>query len=173
MAFEFKVLLVGDAGVGKSTFIQRHKGGEFCKKYLPNVAVNIEPLTWSTTSGEVAFNMWDCVGQEKFGCLRQGYYTDAQAAIIMFDVTAKQTYKNAQKWIEEIRENCGEIPIVLVGNKVDAANREVRPESVTLHKVYKVPYFELSVKSVYNYEKPFISLLRTLMGDGDLTLSQE
>jgi len=76
---------VGDGGVGKTTFVKRHKTGEFEKKYIATVGVEVRPLEFFTNLGPILFNVWDTAGQEKFGGLRDGYYIGGQAAIIMFD----------------------------------------------------------------------------------------
>ena len=69
---QFKVLLVGDGGVGKTAFVMRHLTGEFLKKWEPTVGVNVHPMTFETTRGKLAFMVWDTAGQEKFGGLRDG-----------------------------------------------------------------------------------------------------
>ena len=115
----FKLILVGDGGVGKTTFVKRHLTGEFEKKYIATLGVEVHPLKFHTTRGLLIFNIWDTAGQEKFGGLRDGYYIQGQAAIIMFDVTSRITYKNVPNWHRDLVRVCDNIPIVLVGNKVD------------------------------------------------------
>merc|ERR1711862_62173 len=85
---KFKLLLVGDGGTGKTTFVKRHKTGEFQKKYIATLGVEVHPLVFYTNFGQIMFNCWDTAGQEKFGGLRDGYYINGHAAIIMFDVTS-------------------------------------------------------------------------------------
>eukprot|EP01094_Clydonella_sp_ATCC50884_P019831 TRINITY_DN3968_c2_g1_i1.p1 TRINITY_DN3968_c2_g1~~TRINITY_DN3968_c2_g1_i1.p1 ORF type:complete len:424 (+),score=108.79 TRINITY_DN3968_c2_g1_i1:50-1321(+) len=115
----FKLLLVGDGGVGKTTYVKRHRTGEFEKKYVATLGVEVHPLTFYTNMGTVQFNVWDCAGQERYGGLRDGYYIMANAAILMFDVTSRVTYKNISNWYRDILRVCENIPMVLVGNKVD------------------------------------------------------
>lgn len=80
-----------------------------------------------TNRGKIKFNIWDTAGQEKLGGLREGYYIGANAAIIMFDVTSRITYKNVPKWYKDLtRITDVTIPIVLVGNKVDCKDRKVK-----------------------------------------------
>lgn len=105
--------------------------------------------------------------------LREGYYVGGQAAIIMFEVTSRLTYKNVPNWHRDIQRVCIDIPTVLCGNKVDVKDREVAPKSINYHRKKNLPYYEISVKSNYNYEKPFIYLLRQLSHDEKLTLVQE
>ncbi|CAL6327105.1 unnamed protein product [Bathycoccus prasinos] len=156
----FKLVLVGDGGTGKTTFVKRHLTGEFEKKYLPTVGVAVHPLDFNTNCGPIRFDCWDTAGQEKFGGLRDGYYIHGQCAIIMFDVTSRTTYKNVPTWHRDITRVCEDIPIVLCGNKVDVRNRQ------------NLQYYELSAKSNYNFEKPFLYLARKLAGNPQLVFTE-
>jgi len=164
----FKCVLVGDGGVGKTTFVKRHITGEFEKKYLPTVGVVVHPLNFATSVGLVRFNVWDTAGQERFGGLRDGYYIQGQCAIIMFDVTSRVTYKNVPNWHRDLVRVCDKIPIVLCGNKVDIKDRKVKIKSIQFHRKKGLQYFEVSAKSNYQFEKPFLWLARKLCGNNDL-----
>ncbi|VEL33787.1 unnamed protein product [Protopolystoma xenopodis] len=123
----FKLVLVGDGGTGKTTFVKRHM--------TATLGVEIHPLDFHTTRGKIRFNVWDTAGQEKFGGLRDGYYIQGQCAVIMFDVTSRVTYKNVPNWHRDL-----------------------------------VRYYDISAKSNYNFEKPFLWLARKLVGDPNLEL---
>ncbi|PRP79850.1 putative GTP-binding nuclear protein RAN1 [Planoprotostelium fungivorum] len=165
-----KLVLVGDGGTGKTTFVKRHLTGEFEKKYIATLGVEVHPLGFHTTRGPITFNVWDTAGQEKFGGLRDAYYIQGQAAIIMFDVTARMTYKNVPNWHRDLVRVCGEVPIVLCGNKVDVKDRKVKPKQITFHRKKNLQYYDISAKSNYNFEKPFLYLARKLTGDASLEL---
>ena len=128
----------------------------------------VHPLEFHTNCGPIRFDCWDTAGQEKFGGLRDGYYIHGQCAIIMFDVTSRTTYKNVPTWHRDITRVCEDIPIVLCGNKVDVRNRQVRAKTITFHRKKNLQYYELSAKSNYNFEKPFLYLARKLVGDPNL-----
>lgn len=163
-----KLVLVGDGGVGKTTFIRRHQTGEFEKKYVPTLGVQVSQLSFNTTRGMIIFNVWDTAGQERFGGLREGYYLESDCAIVMFDVTAPQTYRNVSTWYRDLTRVCPQIPITLVGNKIDVRDRKVPAKRVTFHKKNNMKYFEISAKSNYHFELPFLSIARSLMNDPDL-----
>lgn len=88
---EFKLVLVGDGGVGKTTFVKRHKTGEFEKQYIATLGVEVHPMPFFTNHGQIKFNVWDTAGQEKLGGLRDGYYIGGHCGIIMFDVCSRIT----------------------------------------------------------------------------------
>lgn len=165
---QFKLVLVGDGGTGKTTFVKRHLTGEFEKKYVATLGVEVHPLVFHTNRGPIKFNVWDTAGQEKFGGLRDGYYIQAQCAIIMFDVTSRVTYKNVPNWHRDLVRVCENIPIVLCGNKVDIKDRKVKAKSIVFHRKKNLQYYDISAKSNYNFEKPFLWLARKLIGDPNL-----
>ncbi|KAJ6537970.1 GTP-binding nuclear protein RAN [Mycena capillaripes] len=168
IAATFKLVLVGDGGTGKTTFVKRHLTGEFEKKYIATLGVEVHPLTFSTNFGTICFNVWDTAGQEKFGGLRDGYYIQSQCGIIMFDVTSRITYQNVPNWHRDLERVCENIPIVLCGNKVDVKERKVKPSGITFHRKKNLQYYEISAKSNYNFEKPFLYLGRKLVGSPTL-----
>ncbi|KAJ2492859.1 GTP-binding nuclear protein gsp1/Ran [Coemansia sp. RSA 2050] len=169
---KFKLVLVGDGGTGKTTFVKRHLSGEFEKKYIATIGVEVHPLKFTTNKGEIIFNTWDTAGQEKFGGLRDGYYIQGQCAIIMFDVTSRITYKNVPNWHRDLVRVCENVPIVLCGNKVDIKERKVKAKTITFHRKKNLQYYDISAKSNYNFEKPFLWLARKLAGDPNLEFVQ-
>jgi len=164
----FKLVLIGDGGTGKTTFVKRHLTGEFEKKYIATIGVEVHPLRFHTNFGEIQFDVWDTAGQEKFGRLRDGYYINGQCGIIMFDVTSRITYKNVPNWHRDLVRVCENIPIVLCGNKVDVKERKVKAKTITFHRKKNLQYYDISAKSNYNFEKPFLWLARKLGGNPQL-----
>jgi len=167
---QYKLILVGDGGTGKTTFVKRHLTGEFEKKYVATLGVEVHPLDFHTNFGRIRFNVWDTAGQEKFGGLRDGYYIQGKCAIIMFDVTARVTYKNVPNWHRDLVRVCEGIPIVLCGNKVDVKDRKVKVKQITFHRKKNLQYYDISAKSNYNFEKPFLWLARKLLNEPGLAL---
>uniref|UniRef100_A0A804HWY7 GTP-binding nuclear protein n=1 Tax=Musa acuminata subsp. malaccensis TaxID=214687 RepID=A0A804HWY7_MUSAM len=110
-AASLKLVLVGDGGTGKTTFVKRH--------LTATIGVEVHPLDFFTKCGKIRFYCWDTAGQEKFGGLHDGYHIHGQCAIIVFDVTARLTYENVPTWHRDLCRFYENIPIVLCGNKVD------------------------------------------------------
>jgi len=159
----FKLVLVGDGGTGKTTFVKRHLTGEFEKKYVATLGVEVHPLVFHTNRGAIRFNVWDSSRARKVWRTLQG-----QCAIIMFDVTSRVTCKNVPNWHRDLVRVCENIPIVLTGNKVDIKDRKVKAKSIVFHRKKNLQYYDISAKSNYNFEKPFLWLARKLIGDPNL-----
>lgn len=153
----FNIIIVGDAGVGKTTFINRWNTYKYIKKYIATEGVKI----YKSMYNEIKFNIIDTAGQEKYSKIP--YNRTVDAAIIMFDVQSNISYKNIPFWYDKINNEYGNIPIVICGNKVDILNRKVESGMINYHWKYKTKYFDVSSKSTYNYDKPFMTLINQLM----------
>jgi GTP-binding nuclear protein Ran len=163
----FKLVIVGDSGVGKTQFIQRHLVGGFEKRRVEDLGqtADVYPCTFMTSMGPICFNCVDRVGK---AVPIDEFYIGAHCAIIMFDVTSRDTYNNVPNRWRDIARICENIPIVLVGNKVDCADRTVRAKMITFHRKKNLQYYDVSGKANYNYEKPFLWIARRLANDANL-----
>ena len=161
---QFKLVLVGEGVTGKTTFVKHHLTGEL-EKYVATLGVEVHPLVFHTNRGPMKFNVWDTTGQEKFGGLRDGYYIQARCVIIMFAVTSRVAYKNVSNWYRDLVRVCENILIVLCGNKVCIMDRKVKAKSIVFRRKKNLQYYDISAKSNYSFEKPFLWLARKLIGD--------
>lgn len=161
---EFKIVLVGDSGVGKSSFIKRHRNGSFDGKYIATQGVDVTPLTFNTNYGLVTFKVWDCAGQEKFFGLGDGYYYNADGAIVMFDLGSRFSADHINKWMSSIKNVVPNATFVICGNKSDLPDKKVDVTTLlTTEKLYCV-----SSKTAFRYEAPFLHLAKQLSGHEDL-----
>lgn len=157
----FKLVLVGDAAVGKSTFLMRHLCGEFERKHIPTMTSQPRDLQFYTTIGALRFEVWDCPPSPE--AVRESL-VGASGVIIAFDASQKETAKGARSWYKLVRDSAGESLLVAVcGFKAD-----LRVRSRTPVKVPGVPYWPVSARSNYNFEKPFLFFARRLTGDRSL-----
>lgn len=164
---KFKILVVGDAKVGKTSYIKNLLGKEFSTDYISTNSVNISTLKYDTTCGEIHYNIWDIGGNTSI-LLRDGYYLDAHAAIVMFDVTNEESYISSKIWYNEIIRNCGNIPIFICGNKSDKQGTFIIDFDHYRRK--NIKYYNISAKSNKYYVNPFIPLMYELVNNPHLQL---
>ena len=168
-SYDINLLLIGSGGVGKSSLIRKLLTGRFKEKYDATIGAKVYELVLNTSNGEVTINVWDTAGQEKFGSLRDTYYTKADMAIIMFDLTSRTTYNNIPQWHRDITNVKPDIPIVIVGNKLDL-ERTVKTNVISFPKRKKIKYFESSVKDDLGIIEPFLELLQQYYQEPKLKL---
>lgn len=169
---EYNFAIIGSAGVGKTTFIKRHLTGEFTQQYNPTIGWNINDLTFSTTQGNIKVHIYDHPGNSQQD--HAHIYSKMDAAIFMFDVTSKQSYKKIGRYIKAFKESAGdEVPYLIIGNKVGNEDRKIKPMDITIHKSSCVncQYYDVSAKANYNYDKPFLQLFR-LLNDNSLRFTE-
>lgn len=168
---QFKIVLVGDGDVGKTTFVKRFLTNEFESKYVATLGVEVHPIHLQTNYGLIIFNMWDCAGVEKYGGLRDGYYVLANGCLVMYDVTNGESMLHASKWKNDVigvfnnsinkpshnvEKLGGTFPCVVCGTKGDLIN--IEGEDI------------ISTKDSKNIYKPLVKLARMLMNKPDLQI---
>eukprot|EP01084_Bolivina_argentea_P239227 402112_1 len=156
-----KLVLLGDSRVGKSSVVIRFVKNEFDQYKFPTIGATF--LTQSVSVGDylVKFEIWDTAGQEKYRSLAPLYYRGASAALVVYDITNRESFDNARKWIEEVQTQEGHHVVVgLAGNKVDlAANRKVSiSEGEEFAKQKNFIFFETSAKNSTNIKEIFRSI---------------
>lgn len=166
---DYKIILIGDGGCGKTSFVNCLRKGEFSGKYIPTQGVDVSPITFNTNHDTITFKIWDCAGQEKFGGLRDGYYIGAQGVIIMLDLTSKLTLRNMEHWVKDVGRVVGEdVPVIVCGNKIDALNRKLTEEMIKEVLPKTVPYFNVSAKINHNVQTAVLELAKKLTDHSDL-----
>ncbi len=124
-AFGFKITVVGDAAVGKTSLIKRYTTNTFEKDYISTLGMQFSRYEENVGAEMVELFLWDLAGQETFSTLRDRFYKGSSGAIIVFSLAPEEieTYRNINKWLSNIKEACGNIPIVLFGNKADLVDQ--------------------------------------------------
>ncbi len=164
--YVFKIIIVGDPAVGKTALLMRYIEDRFEEEYLSTIGVDFYLKSLNVDNKDVKIQVWDTGGQEKFANIRPGYYIGAGGAIIVYDVTNPNSYNNLGSWIAEVQKYCGNIPLIIAGNKVDM-EREVDPtEAKAFADTYLIPIFECSAKDSINIEEMFIYLCKFLITQG-------
>ena len=178
---QFKVMIVGLAGSGKTTYLKRLRTGDFDPRYIPTQGCSVLPISFETTEGKVTFNCWDIAGQEHLKGLGSGYYLKADAIIFFGDCTVEtgtnlQATLNCQTEAKGAGLDLTKIPHVYVLSKSDVPVRRVnlaRHRELTLEFKNNAAHFQISAKSNYNFQKPFLYLAQQLLVDRALQFLPE
>lgn len=167
----FKIILAGDGCVGKTSFVHKLLTGVFEKKYIATIGVEVHPLSFKTNYGTICLNMWDTAGQEKFSGLKDGYYVQGQALVLMCDCTSNITKNHLSYFKRDFERVCGEkAPLVVINNKTDIPEPD---RKVTLYSTNEYRVFESSVKKGINIYEPLEYLVQRLTGKRDLKFLPE
>jgi len=123
-----KVLLIGNTGVGKTTFLKKLRTGEFDLKFISTYGVEVHPVD----TGKIKFYVWDCAGQERLAVNKTSFYEGTDACIIMFDTQSTESLISIEKHANLIIKSLGLIPIILVCNKNDLipSYKEIHKEAI-------------------------------------------
>ena len=158
----FKILIIGDSGVGKSNLLLRYVKNEFASDMRSTVGVEFGTKMLKIENYDVKAQIWDTAGQERYRAITSAYYKGAKGVLIVYDITRKNSFENVDKWLNDFKMKSDEdAAIVIVGNKSDLINeREVSIEEATLKaQVNHLAFFETSAKENENVHSAFISLI--------------
>ena len=125
----YKLVILGEVAVGKSSIAQRFVNGKFTNLHNPTVGALFLTKKIKVNDKYIKYDIWDTAGQERYHSLTPMYYKNARAAVVVFDVTSSSSFERAQKWMTELFEKATPgIVIALCGNKIDLENRQVSKE---------------------------------------------
>eukprot|EP00826_Nyctotherus_ovalis_P005573 TRINITY_DN11265_c0_g1_i18.p1 TRINITY_DN11265_c0_g1~~TRINITY_DN11265_c0_g1_i18.p1 ORF type:complete len:201 (+),score=57.07 TRINITY_DN11265_c0_g1_i18:164-766(+) len=159
---QLKVVLLGETGVGKSSLAHRFAFDKFSECYEATIGAGYFEKPIPSGSGSIKLCIWDTAGQERFASLASFYYRGCQIALVVFDLSKKQTFERAKAWINELQANAPvNVVIYLVGNKSDLNQREVTTEHATSYaKDLGILYIEVSAKTNANISELFVNAVK-------------
>lgn len=158
----FKILLIGDSGVGKSSLLMRFVDDAFAESYISTIGVDFKIRTMEINGKIIKMQIWDTAGQERFRTITSSYYRGAHAILIVYDVTDAESFRNIEMWISEC-EKCenyanSNIIKIMIGNKTDCNKKVVTYEmGRALADKYGMEFLETSAKNGNNVEKAFVT----------------
>ena len=170
--FLYKVLILGDGQVGKTSFLTRYVDNFFLESTLSTTGVDYRLKNVEIEDGStIKLQIWDTVGQERFNSIARSYYKGVHAIILIFSVTDRKSFDNVQNWLNQIKEEVDEqVTLILVANKIDCENREVdSDEGEELANEFNIKFFECSAKTGRNIDLAFDELIKKMVKIVDKT----
>ena len=154
----YKILIIGDSGVGKSSILLRFTDNIFTESFISTIGVDFKVKTISIDNKIIKLQIWDTAGQERFKTITSSYYRGGHGIIIVFDLTNRVSFENISMWLNEIKSfNGNDLPKLLVGNKSDLCDDRIinQTEIKEFAEKNKLIYFETSSKDSVNIYKIF------------------
>ncbi|XP_019330570.1 PREDICTED: EF-hand calcium-binding domain-containing protein 4B [Aptenodytes forsteri] len=161
----FKIIFVGNSSVGKTSFLRRFCEDRFFPGTAATIGVDYNVKTITVDNSQVALQLWDTAGQERYRSITKQFFRKADGVIVMYDITAKDTFTAVKQWLISIEETTGEnVPVLLLGNKTDNEKEREVPMGMGEHlaKDYNLIFYECSAYSGYNTKKSVLHLARIL-----------
>ena len=161
----FKLLLVGDSGVGKSSLLIRFADDTFTESFISTIGVDFKIRTINVGGKIIKLQIWDTAGQERFRTLTTAYYRSAHGIVLVYDVNDKETYLHINQWLDEVeRYACEGVNKLLVGNKCDlVGKRQIEYEAAkSFAERLQVSYIETSAKDSTNVDSVFYTMAEEL-----------
>jgi small GTP-binding protein len=162
----FKILTIGESGVGKTCILRRFVENKFLKNHLATIGIDFKTKTLNINNQEIKLKIWDTAGQESFRNITTQYYKGADGIVLIYDVTDDASYEKIRDWMEQILSNTKreDIGLVLLGNKCDMEPRAVTEEQGNkMAEELKVSYFETSALTGQGINEAFNELTRDIM----------
>ena len=167
--FTFKVTVIGDGEVGKTSLIKKFTQGNFQEEYIQTIGAQFSKYLEEINNDKCKLFFWDIAGQDTFHFLRPAFYKASVAAIIVYSLEkndlGKESFKHVINWYNEIRKFCGDIPIVLFGNKVDLVDeKELTDEKISklIEKKDFLGYYKTSAKTGQRVNEAFQIIIKEL-----------
>lgn len=161
----FKLLIIGDSGVGKSSLLLRFADNTFSGSYITTIGVDFKIRTVEIEGERVKLQIWDTAGQERFRTITSTYYRGTHGVIVVYDVTSGDSFANVKRWLHEIEQNCDVVNRILVGNKNDAPDRKVvlTEDAQRFADQMGIKLFETSAKDNINVEEMFMAITKLVL----------
>ncbi|XP_052191853.1 ras-related protein RABA3 isoform X2 [Diospyros lotus] len=165
--YVFKVVVIGDSAVGKTQILSRFTKNDFCFDSKSTIGVEFQTRTVTINSKLIKAQIWDTAGQERYRAVTSAYYRGALGAMLVYDITKRQTFDHVARWIEELRAHAdSSIVIMLIGNKADLVDLRAVPteDAVEFAEDQGLFFYETSALSGDNVESAFLKLLEEIYG---------
>ncbi len=167
--FGFKITVIGDGRVGKTSLIKKFTKGSFEKNYVRSIGAQFSEFDKEIEGDHIRLIFWDIAGQDEFHFLRPSFYNESRAAIIVYSLEenefGKRSFENIEHWNNEVQQHCEDIPIILFANKVDLVD-ESNLDDIKIQKVVNnqnfLGYYLTSAKTGQGVYDAFNAIINKL-----------
>ncbi len=169
LKFVFKITVIGDGGVGKTSLIKKYTEGTFEEDYVSTIGAQFSFYDEKIDGDECKLYFWDIAGQEEFEFLRSDFYEDSKAAIIVYSLEendrGKESHDHIDYWYKDLKKSCGDIPIIIFSNKVDLINENKLDDAYIQNFIKEkniIGVYRTSAKTNQGVTEAFQKIIREL-----------
>ncbi|KAI6660290.1 Ras-related protein rab-10 [Oopsacas minuta] len=162
----FKILLIGDSGVGKTSVLFRFSDDAFNTTFISTIGIDFKIKTIELDGKKIKLQIWDTAGQERFHTITTSYYRGAMGIILVYDITQQKSFDNIAKWLHNIETHASpDVEKTLIANKCDMETKRVisKDQGQRIADEYTIRFFETSAKSNINIDQTFETLARAIL----------
>jgi Ras-related protein Rab-1A len=157
----FKVLIIGNSGVGKSCHLLRFAEDMFSDNYISTIGVDFKIRKLDLEGKSIKLQIWDTAGQERFRTITKSYYRGSNGIVVVYDITDRESFDQVQHWMSEIDAHASaDVCRLIVGNKADLNDKRAvkTEEGETLARQFGIPFLETSAKDASHVEEMFVTM---------------
>lgn len=161
----FKLLLIGDSGVGKTCVLFRFSEDQFNSTFISTIGIDFKIRTIELDDKKIKLQIWDTAGQERFRTITTAYYRGAMGIMLVYDITNQKSFENIKNWIRNIEEHASaDVEKMVLGNKCDMNDKRVvsKESGETLAVEYGIKFMETSAKASINVDEAFFNIARDI-----------
>ena len=158
---QYKFIIVGSSGVGKTSLLKRLVDNEFSEETISTIGVEFETVHLDVDGDKLGIQIWDTAGQERFRSISRAYFRNANGVLLVFDIKNKQTFDDINSWLKDIHALCEpDVSVLFIGNKSDLQESRLisLAEAESFSKLHNLKYMETSALSGINVRESFIKL---------------
>ncbi|XP_072349048.1 ras-related protein Rab-8B-like isoform X1 [Scyliorhinus torazame] len=172
----FKLLLIGDSGVGKTCLLFRFCDDAFNTTFISTIGIDFKIKTVEFDGKKIKLQIWDTAGHERFRTITSAYYRGAMGIMLVYDITQEKSFDNVKNWIRDIEEHAStDVERMILGNKCDVNEKRKVPKErgEKLAIDYGIKFLETSAKSSLNVEEAFSTLTRDIMTKHKMKMNEK